>query len=290
VSLYLAVLRRELRGFLQLPQTYGIAAAYFVVSGIFFVNILVSTQVPALDVYYANVANTILVLAPIVAMRSFAEERRTGALDMELSWPLSRTALVLGKFTANTLFIWAVASITWLYVRVLASLSNVEVGKAAAGYVGLLLLIAAFSALALAVSARTSSPTAAAFLGFGLLLFLWILEFAPGYIGKRLASLAPQSHLEAFRNGVIYLSDVVYFLTIVAIGVGLTIHALNRSRRGGSRPPSCGGRSGWWRWSPPGCSDRSWPTRPTPSSTSRRRSASRPRPPPGPSPAGSTPR
>ena len=168
--MFLTVLRRELKAFFLLPQSYAIAAAYLIISGVFFANILVSTQTPELDVYFANVANTLLVLAPVVAMRSFAEERRSGVLDVSLSWPLSRTAVVFGKFTANTLFIWSVATITWVYIRVLASFTNVEVGKAASGYIGLLLLAAAFSALALAVSAYTSSPTAAAFLGFGLLL------------------------------------------------------------------------------------------------------------------------
>ena len=233
--MFLTVLRRELKAFFLLPQSYGIAAAYCITSGIFFVNILVSTQTPELDVYFANVANTMLVLAPVVAMRSFAEERRTGVLDVSLSWPLSRTATVLGKFTANTLFIWTVATVTWLYVRVLSGFASVEIGKAASGYIGLLLLAASFSALALAVSASSSSPTAAAFLGFGLLLFLWILQFAPGFIGQRLASLAPQSHLEPFRQGVVYAKDVVYFATVVVIGLGLAIHALNRNRAGRKR-------------------------------------------------------
>lgn len=234
--MFLTVLRRELKAFFLLPQSYGIAGAYFIISGIFFVNILVSTQIPDLSEYFANVANTLLVLAPVVAMRSLAEERRTGVLDVSLSWPLSRTAVVLGKFTANTLFLWAVATITWLYVRVLSSFTGVEVGKAASGYVGLLLLAASFSALALAVSAYASSPTAAAFLGFGLLLFLWIVQFAPGFIGKRLASLAPQAHLEPFRQGVIYARDVVYFLSLVAVGVALAIHALSRRRAGRKGP------------------------------------------------------
>ena len=233
--MFLTVLRRELKAFFLLPQSYAIAAAYLIISGVFFANILVSTQTPELDVYFANVANTLLVLAPVVAMRSFAEERRSGVLDVSLSWPLSRTAVVFGKFTANTLFIWSVATITWVYIRVLASFTNVEVGKAASGYIGLLLLAAAFSALALAVSAYTSSPTAAAFLGFGLLLFLWILQFAPGFIAHRLASLGPQAHLEPFRAGVIYAKDVLYFVTVVAIGVGLAVHALNRSRAGRKR-------------------------------------------------------
>ncbi|HEV8622864.1 MAG TPA: hypothetical protein VG034_00285, partial [Acidimicrobiia bacterium] len=76
----LFVLRRELRAIVRLPQTYAITAAYLLISGIFFVNILISTEVADLASYYSNIANTLLVLVPVVAMRSFAEERRSGAL------------------------------------------------------------------------------------------------------------------------------------------------------------------------------------------------------------------
>ncbi len=228
----LFVLRRELRGFFRLPQTYGIAAAYLLISGIFFVNILISTEVADLASYYSNIANTLLVLVPVVAMRSFAEERRSGALDISLAWPTSRTGLVLGKFAANTLFVWFLASVVWLYFSLVGSMASIEGSRAGGGYVGLLLMSMAFSALALMVSARAASTTAAAFGGFGLLLFLWILEYAPGWIGDGLRSLGPAAHFEAFPRGILYGDDVAYFLAVTALGLGLAVSALNRERPG----------------------------------------------------------
>jgi ABC-type transport system involved in multi-copper enzyme maturation permease subunit/ABC-type uncharacterized transport system involved in gliding motility auxiliary subunit len=228
----LFVLRRELRGFLRLPQTYGVAAAYLLISGIFFVNILISTEVADLASYYSNIANTLLVLVPVVAMRSFAEERRSGALDMSLAWPTSRTGLVLGKFAANTLFVWFLASVVWLYFSLVGGMASIEGSRTAGGFVGLLLMSMAFSALALMVSARAASTTAAAFLGFGLLLFLWILEYAPGWIGDGLRSFGPAAHFEAFPRGILYGDDVAYFLAVTALGLGLAVSALNRERPG----------------------------------------------------------
>ena len=63
---FFIILRRELRALALLPQTYAIAAAYVVISGVFFVNLLVSSQVPDLKQYYSNVASTLIVLVPIV--------------------------------------------------------------------------------------------------------------------------------------------------------------------------------------------------------------------------------
>ena len=239
ISATLAVIGKEVRAFVSLPHTYAIAAAFLGISGIFFVTFLVQTNLPDLEQYYSNIATTLLVLIPIIAMRSFAEERRAGALDITLSWPLPRTALVIGKYLVNTAYTWLLLSVAWLYVRLLLGLGEVEVGKAAAGYVSLLLLAAALGALALAVSARASSPTGAAFLGFGLLLGLWTLQFATRLmgqgLGRRVADVSPANHLEAGARGVIDGGDVAYFLTCVVIGLGLAVHSLAKQRPGVTR-------------------------------------------------------
>jgi ABC-2 type transport system permease protein len=235
----LAVLRRELRSLINLPHTYAIGAAFLALSGIFFLTFLIQSNLPDLEQYYSNIATTLLVFTPIVAMRSFAEERRAGALDITLSWPIPRTALVVGKYLVNTLYLWVLLSVAWLYLRLLLDLGEVEVGKVVAGYAGILLLAAALGALALAVSARASSPTGAAFLGFGLLLGLWTLQFAPrwlgGGLGRAIGSVSPASHLEASTRGVIDGGDVAYFLTCVVVGLGLSAHALERQRPGVAR-------------------------------------------------------
>src|SRR5581483_8438277 len=168
----------------------------------------------------------------VVAMRSFAEERRTGALDITLAWRLSRLGLVVGKFAANTLYLWVLSSVVWLYYRLVGRLAHIQMGRTAGGYIGLLLMATAFSALALMISARAASPAAAAFLGFGLLLFLRVLDYAPGWIGDRLASLGPTQHSAGFARGVVYWSDVAYFVFATLVGLGLAVAALERDRPG----------------------------------------------------------
>jgi ABC-type transport system involved in cytochrome c biogenesis permease component len=242
----LAVIRKELRSLISLPHTYAIACAFVAISGIFFVTFFVQSNLPDLEQYYSNIATTLLVLAPIIAMRSFAEERRAGALDITLSWPVPRTALVVGKYVVNLLYTWLLLSVAWLYVRLLLGLGEMEVGKAVAGFVGILLLAAALSALALAVSARAASPTGAAFLGFGLLLGLWTLQFAGRMlgpdVGRLVADVSPANHLEVAVRGVIDGGDVAYFLTCVVMGLGFAVHALERQRPGVTR--TLGRRSG----------------------------------------------
>ena len=120
------VFRRELRTLVTSPQAWAIATAYLIISGLFFVTLLFSHPYADLERYYSNIETTLIVVAPIMAMRSFAEERRTGALDITLSWPVSRWTLVAGKWVANTVFTWGMVSIAWLYIYLLHTLGQAE--------------------------------------------------------------------------------------------------------------------------------------------------------------------
>ncbi len=227
-------IRNELKTLLVSPVIWAIVLAYFIVSGIFFVALLFARQIADLESYFANIETTFVVLAPIIAMRSFAEERRTGSLDITLSWPISRWKLVVVKFVSNTLLSWAIVSIVWIYVWILAVRAPIEVGKAAAGYLGLLMILMMFSAIALAISARASSPTSAAFVGFGVLLTIWILNFIPGWIGGRIGSivayLAPTSRVANTGRGILDLGDALYFIAGTALGLTLTAWWLKEPR------------------------------------------------------------
>lgn len=228
----ITVFRKELRALLTAPQAWAIATAYLIISGLFFVTLLFSYPFGNLERYFTNIETTLIVVAPILAMRSFAEERRTGALDITLSWPVSRWYLVLGKFLSNTVFVFLLSSIAWLYVLIIDGLGTIDVGTAAAGFLGILMLAAMFNAIALAISARSASPTTAVFVGFGVLLGLWILDFVPGWIGggrtvgQVLEFLAPTTHIENSGRGILDLGDALYFLTGVAAGLTLAGMAL----------------------------------------------------------------
>jgi ABC-type transport system involved in multi-copper enzyme maturation permease subunit len=231
------VFRRELRTLLTSPQAWAIATAYWLISGLFFVTLLFSRPFPDLERYYTNIETTLIVVAPIIAMRSFAEERRSGVLDITLSWPVSRWTVVFGKYLANATFVWVITGIVWLYIALLQGLGEVEVGKAAAGWIGLLMLTAMFNAIALAISAKSSSPTSAAFVGFGTLLGLWILDFVPGWLGGSFDGLvrflAPTNHIENSGRGILDAGDALYFVMGTAFGLTLAGLALREPGRRG---------------------------------------------------------
>ena len=227
-------LRNELRALFISPVTWAMVTGYVVFSGIFFVVLLFSRGLADLESYYSNIETTLVVLAPIVAMRSFAEERRTGALDITLSWPTSRWWLVISKFVANTLLTWLIVSIVWLYIWLLNREVDVEIGKSGAGFIGLLMILLMFNAIALAISARSRSPATAAFVGFGVLIALWVLDFVPGWLGGRFESVisyvAPTNHISNSGRGLLDLGDGLYFVAGMALGLCLAVLWLKEPR------------------------------------------------------------
>ena len=229
------LLKRELTSMALLAQTYAIAVAFIIISGVFFIDLVSNSQTADLAAYYSNIASTLIVLCPILAARSLAEERASGQLLVSLAWPVPRWALVLSKFVANTLYTWLLISIAWIYYVQLNSFANPDYARTMGGYIGLLLLSAMFNALTLAVSARASTPASAAFLGFGLLLFLWVAQFLPDSIKSKFDSFAPIARLDPMLRGIIYFHDVAYFVVLSAGALGLTMWALSRRQSGTDR-------------------------------------------------------
>lgn len=229
------LLRRELAALLLAPQSYAIAAAYVVISGIFFINLVDRSDSPDLASYFANIGTTLIVLAPVMATRSLAEQRRNGSLDATLSWPISRTSLVLAKFVANTVYIWVLTSICWLYVVQLATVATPDPPRAVGGYVGLALLAMLFNGIALAVASRASSISGSAFVGFGVLLVLWIVQYVPDPWRGWLEPFGPIYHMEPMQRGVLYATDVLYFVVGTTIGLVVARWSLRPARTGFAR-------------------------------------------------------
>jgi ABC-type transport system involved in multi-copper enzyme maturation permease subunit len=229
------LLKRELTSMGLLAQTYAIAVAFIIISGVFFIDLVSNSQTADLAAYYANIANTLIVLCPILAARSLAEERASGQLMISLAWPVPRWALVLSKFIANTLYTWLLISIAWIYYIQLNSFANPDFARTLGGYIGLLLLAAMFNALTLAVSARAATPASGAFLGFGLLLFLWVAQYLPDSVKSTFDRFAPMAHLDPMLRGIIYFADVAYFVVLSAGALGLTMWALSRRQSGTDR-------------------------------------------------------
>ena len=174
-----------------------------------------------------------LMVMPLLTMRSIAEEKRNRSLTLLISSPLSMTEIVLGKFLGLMLFVLVLVSMLMLMPLSLYLGTTPDGGKLLSIYLGMLLLLAAFSAIGLYLSSLTENQTIAAVSSFGLLLMLWIIDSLSESVDSGqslLAYLSLLQHHESLLEGVFDSSDIAYYLLLIIGFLGLTIRQLDRER------------------------------------------------------------
>ncbi len=175
----------------------------------------------------------LLMIMPLITMRSLAEEKRNRTLSLLVSAPLSMSEIVLGKYLGLLLFVLILVSLLMLMPLSLYLGTSPDAGKLLSIYLGMLLLLAAFSAIGLYLSSLTENQTIAAVGTFGVLLMLWIIDWIGGSIDNGqsiLAYLSLLQHHQSMLEGVFDTADVAYYLILIVGFLGLTIRQLDRER------------------------------------------------------------
>jgi len=181
----------------------------------------------------ADAAIVLLLITPLITMRVLSEERRNRTLSLLFSAPVSMTEIVAGKYLGVLSFFLILLGMLALMPLSLSVGTELDLGKFAAGLLALGLLIAAFSAIGLFMSALTEQPTVAAVSTFGLLLLLWIIDWAGNSqagAGNLLGYLSMLRHYEPLLKGLFNSTDVIYYLLIITLFLGLSIRRLDAQR------------------------------------------------------------
>ncbi len=175
----------------------------------------------------------LLMVMPLLTMRSFADEKRNRTLSLLVSAPLSMTEIVLGKYLGLILFVIILVSMLMLMPLSLYLGTSPDSGKLLSIYIGMLLLLAAFAAIGLYLSSLTENQTIAAISTFGVLLMLWIIDWLGASVSNGhslLAYLSILNHHQSMLEGVFKSSDIAYYLIIITGFLVLTIRQLDRER------------------------------------------------------------
>jgi ABC-2 type transport system permease protein len=182
---------------------------------------------------FADAAVVLLLITPLITMRTISEERRNRTLSLLFSAPVSMTEIVLGKYLGVLSFFLILLGLLALMPLSLLAGTELDMGKFAAGMLGLTLVVAAFSAIGLYMSSLTEQPTVAAVTTFGLLLLLWIVDWAGNSEtagSSMLAQLSMLRHYEPLLKGLFNSTDVAYYLLIIMLFTGFTIRRMDATR------------------------------------------------------------
>ena len=171
----------------------------------------------------------LLMIMPLLTMRSIAEEKRNRTLGLLVSAPLGMSEIVLGKYLGLLLFIFILVTMLMLMPLSLYLGTSPDSGKLLSIYLGMLLLLATFAAIGLYLSSLTENQTIAAISTFGVLLMLWIIDWKFGSVTV-LSYLSLLRHHQSLLEGVFNTSDIAYYLLLIVGFLVLTIRQLDRER------------------------------------------------------------
>jgi ABC-2 type transport system permease protein len=226
------LLLKEERAIFSSPMAYATMVVYLLLMGYTFTAILFLNRTGELVRVFFQAAVLFLLMVPVLTMRLLAEERRTGTLELLLTSPVQEFEIVLAKFVAGLTLPVLMLGLSGSYALVLGVYGDPDWGPVYSGFLGLLLLAAALTAIGLFVSGLTSNQIVAAIVAMGVGILLWMIDslgyLLPDPFDTIITHLSLVAHFTPFATGALFLSDVGFFLTIVLAGLFLSVRGLAR--------------------------------------------------------------
>jgi ABC-2 type transport system permease protein len=247
----LAIVRKEWRGYFASPIGYVVIGMYALIFGYFYWVYLSwflrqSMQGPQMGGGPMNVNQQMirgvfdnsmiifLFVVPLITMRAYAEEKRSGTIELLMTSPITDFQIVMGKFLGAMALYGAMLAVTLIHIGVLFAYGNPEWKPILTGYLGLVLLGGCFVSVGLFFSSLTKNQIVAGTFTFVVLLLLWVIGWIGNFSGptvERLTSyLSLTSHVDDFLRGVIDSQHIVYYLSFITFGLFLTAKAVDSER------------------------------------------------------------
>jgi ABC-2 type transport system permease protein len=183
---------------------------------------------------FQNTAVIILFVMPMITMRTYSEEKRSGTVELLLTSPLTDLEIILGKFIGAVALYGAMLLVTMLYMLILFKIGNPEWRPLVAGYVGLLLMGGCFLSTGLFISSLTKNQIVAGFLTFATFLMFWVVNWigeSSGPTTRDIVSyLSIVEHFDDFARGIIDTKHVIYYLSFITFGLFLTAKSVDSER------------------------------------------------------------
>lgn len=224
------VFRRELRGYFLSPIAYIVIALFLVVTGWFFFSPFFLDDRADLRDYFSLLPLILSFVTPAITMRLFSEEYRGGTFEITRTLPVSVVAIIAGKFFAAVTLVAFMLLPTVSYAIFVSTLGDLDWGPVIGGYVGALLLGAAYTAIGLFASSLTKNQIVAYIVGITLAFFFTLIDrsllFLPGNLAGLFQYLAADFHFQNVARGVFDVRDLIYFVTLTTLGLYATLLVL----------------------------------------------------------------
>jgi ABC-2 type transport system permease protein len=246
----LAIADKELRSYFASPIAYILIGFFLLPFGVFVYLYLANFVKQSLQMaqfggamnvnqqviryVLQNASVIILFIMPMITMRTYSEEKRSGSIELLLTSPVTDVEIILGKFFGALGLYTAMMAVTLLYMAILFVYGSPEWRPLVAAYLGLLLMGGAFISIGLLISSTTSNQIVAGVVTFVVFLLFWIIgwfaDTAGPTFGPITSWLSITEHFDDFSKGIIDTKHVLYYLSLITFGLFLTAKSVDTER------------------------------------------------------------
>jgi gliding motility-associated transport system permease protein len=247
----LAIANKELRSYFASPIAYIVLGFFAVLYGWFYVTILdyfvrasmqmnqfgpqsMNINQQMIRLLLQNVTVLLLFVLPMITMRTYAEEKRSGTIELLLTSPLTDFQIIMGKFLGALALYAVMLLITMLHIALLFKFGNPEWKPIVSAYLGLLLMGGCFISAGLFISSLTKNQIIAVMATFAVFLFLWVINWIGSFSGPQVEKITSYlsiiEHFDDFAKGVIDTTHVIYYLSFMTFGLFLTAKSVDSER------------------------------------------------------------
>ncbi|MBP7886141.1 MAG: ABC transporter permease subunit [Candidatus Marinimicrobia bacterium] len=248
----LAIYKRDLKGYFFSPIAYVVIGLFLLVNGIFFYVLLssfleysyavmiqrqgypINVNLLMIRPFFQNMSVIVLFVIPMITMRSFSEEKKSGTMELLLTSPVTNWQLILGKFLASFTLYFVMVMVTFLFMVFLLIWGNPSLVPILISYLGILLMGLVLVALGNFISSLTENQIVAAVGTFGATMFLWVIGFAGDFAGKVFGEifkyLSIVNHFDDFSKGVFDTNHLVYYLSLTFLMLFFTYQSIESSK------------------------------------------------------------
>jgi len=249
----LAIAHKELKSYFSTPIAYIVIGFFALLFGYFFYAMLVifnqqsaqfgGAEGGAVDInqqlirpLFLNASVILLFVLPLITMRTYSEEKRSGTIELLLTSPVTDVEIILGKFLGAMTLYAAMLAITVIHMLVLFSYANPkpEWTVPVIGYVGLLLMGGCFISVGLLISSLTKNQIVSGMVTFAVFLLLWVINWIASFTGPTTQSvlnyLSITDHFDDFTRGIVDTKHLIYYFSVMSFGLFLTARSVDTER------------------------------------------------------------
>jgi ABC-2 type transport system permease protein len=248
----LAIAHKELKSYFSSPIAYIVIGFWALLYGYFFIAILqffvrqsmqmsqfggpqsMNVNQQLIRPLLQNVTILDLFLLPMVTMRTYSEEKRSGTIELLLTSPVSDFEIIMGKFLGAMALYTVMLAVTLLHIGLLFVYGHPEWKPILTAYIGLWLLGGCFVSLGLLISSMTKNQIVAGMVTFAIFLMFWVITWIGSFSGPTVDKLTQYlsiiDHLDDFNKGVLDTSHLIYYLSFITFGLFLTAKSVDTER------------------------------------------------------------